>query len=605
MRPIVRRLSVPITAIAFAAWSLGVCGNPAATAAPQTTSASADNPSTTAADERIKRLVRQLGDSDFFVRQWAQEELARLRHEAFDALTLAENDDDIEIAERARYLLRLLPVEAVLDTDPPEVKRILEHYENASEQGRILMANQLAELSDGKGLPALCRVLRFDRSQQVSKQAALKLINRKSSAGEDWSKTKALLIEGLARSPRPAAEWLRVWIATRDTPKSSAEAWSRLAAAEARVLRQQPQQSSAEIVIGLLKQDVKALRALGRNDDAIRAMREMVSLEPDDATLSDMLAWLVEQKAWKVVEEAAERFADRFEQEPTLFYALAEACRAQGNEELAQQTAARALALHHDNPRDHWQIAYDLQRRSWFRWAEGEYRQAMAIGPADEDEPLRAAALLGDMLHDIGRDADAAAAYEILIKGFEERRNAGRPVEGLGLEFDAARGQMYFFKACAAELMKDHAAQQVNLMKGLSYDPENADILIGLYRLPNADAAVREATLTKIRQAAESFRNQILQSPADPRYYNQLAWLIANTEGDYQEALHCSQKSLELRPNDGGFLDTLGRCYYAVGDFENAVKTQTEAVEKQPWSGLIRKQLDTFQKALERSKHKN
>jgi tetratricopeptide (TPR) repeat protein len=79
--------------------------------------------------------------------------------------------------------------------------------------------------------------------------------------------------------------------------------------------------------------------------------------------------------------------------------------------------------------------------------------------------------------------------------------------------------------------------------------------------------------------------------------YNQLAWLIGNTEGDYQEALRCSQKSLELRPNTAAYLDTLGRCYYAVGDLDNAIKTQTQAIKLEPHSGLMQRQLKFFEKA--------
>ncbi|OYV85899.1 MAG: hypothetical protein B7Z73_12680, partial [Planctomycetia bacterium 21-64-5] len=91
----------------------------------------------------------------------------------------------------------------------------------------------------------------------------------------------------------------------------------------------------------------------------------------------------------------------------------------------------------------------------------------------------------------------------------------------------------------------------------------------------------------------------------DPTPYNQFAWLVANTEGDYQEALRYSEKSLELvRANprlsgsEASLLDTLGRCHYAVGDYENAVKAQSRAVELDPESGLMSKQLGIFREAL-------
>ena len=80
--------------------------------------------------------------------------------------------------------------------------------------------------------------------------------------------------------------------------------------------------------------------------------------------------------------------------------------------------------------------------------------------------------------------------------------------------------------------------------------------------------------------------------------HNQLAWLVANTEGDYDEALRSSQRSLELRPETAGYLDTLGRCFYAKGDYKNAVLQQSRAVELDPHSRQILRQLEFFQKAL-------
>jgi tetratricopeptide (TPR) repeat protein len=79
---------------------------------------------------------------------------------------------------------------------------------------------------------------------------------------------------------------------------------------------------------------------------------------------------------------------------------------------------------------------------------------------------------------------------------------------------------------------------------------------------------------------------------------NQTAWLIANTEGNAQEALAMSKRSLELRPNEAAYLDTLGRCYYAVGDLEGAIRAQKEAIKSEPFSGQMTRQLKLFETEL-------
>ncbi len=558
----------------------------------------------TEVDLRIDKLIEQLGDEDYFVRQWAQEELQRIGLPAFDALSRAETNDDIEIAERSRYLVRLLRVEPILESDPAEVKKILEDYESADEQKRISMADRLSKLDDDKGVPALCRLLRFDRSHQVSKLAALKLIDSSPTDEDRWTARRTLVLEGLGRSPRPAAEWLRQWIATHDDIAAAAAAWSRFVNDETQTLRQLPQQSKPEIVIGLIELQVTALKKLGRDDDALQAMRAVVSLEPEDsAALGEMLAWLARQKAWSLIEEATVTFANRFEQEPLLMYGLAEACRDHGNSTLASEIAGRALSLHEENQRMHLGIAWELRRRGMMEWAEAEFRRTIAIGPPGEEATLFSQGILGEMLHDQGRDFEAAKVYEERVAALEERVNAGRGLDNRD-EPGQSRGQMHYFFSCDAAVKKNFELQRSELEKGLKADPTNADVLIGLYRLPNVDEEYRSKTLKAIKVAADKFKADMLQSPESAIAYNQFAWLIANTEGDYNEALRSSQKSLELKPNEGGYLDTLGRCYFALGDLENAVKVQTEAVAQEPHSGLIKRQLDLFRKKLDESKKK-
>jgi hypothetical protein len=82
---------------------------------------------------------------------------------------------------------------------------------------------------------------------------------------------------------------------------------------------------------------------------------------------------------------------------------------------------------------------------------------------------------------------------------------------------------------------------------------------------------------------------------------NQYAWLVGNTFGDYQEAVKLSQESVrisrthpDLKTDQSGFLDTLGRAYFGAGDIPNAVKHQGMAVAINPDSGQIRRQYEFF-----------
>ena len=137
--------------------------------------------------------------------------------------------------------------------------------------------------------------------------------------------------------------------------------------------------------------------------------------------------------------------------------------------------------------------------------------------------------------------------------------------------------------------------------KSIEADPLNADVVIAMYRLPTDDDAWRTNVRERIVDLSRQFQRQIDESPDLHAPYNQWAWLISNTEGDFQKAVRYSHRSLELLPeglNAGGYYDTLGRCYYALGDYENAVKYQRVAVDAEPSMQVIRRQLALFEEAL-------
>jgi tetratricopeptide (TPR) repeat protein len=164
--------------------------------------------------------------------------------------------------------------------------------------------------------------------------------------------------------------------------------------------------------------------------------------------------------------------------------------------------------------------------------------------------------------------------------------------------------------------------QLAYLTKAIKKDPTDADVLIALYRLPDQTEARRKETRRLIDKAVGIFQAKVAIAAikrVDPNSEigidlatrcNQFAWLVGNTVGEVDagrgdEAIQASLRSVELRPDAAGYLDTLGRCYYARDDFVNAVKYQSEAARRDPHSRLIQRQLDLFQKALDTSKAKS
>jgi tetratricopeptide (TPR) repeat protein len=554
--------------------------------------------------ERTRRLIAQLGDADYFVRERAQQELALIGFEAFDALTAAEDDDDVEIAARAKYLVRMMRIDWTADADPPEVKPIVSNYATANEASRIEKIKKLAALADDKGLAVLCRIVRFERSAHLSKLAAVAVLDQKPN-DEAWQARERTIREGVGTSTRPSAEWLKTYLASRSDPAAAVGAWQALAEVEEKTLAETPHQTSHDVVAALWRQQAALLRALDRRDEAVAAMLRIVAVEQGGSrTLSELLDWLVEQRAWSVVDEVATRFADQFARDPFLMYVLAQARLAQGDEVRAEEIAAKALAMNADEPEAHYYVFVPLQERHWVRWAEQELRRAIAIGKPTSAFTMVCQSFLAEMLHDRGEDLAAAQLMETAASSMKANIKANRVSDNRRLEMSKFEARQHYYQACHLVSPGEKAERVKQLVLAADSDPTDADVLIALYRLPDAEPELRDRTLTMIRSAADEFRRLIQQNADNDRgtNCNQLAWLIANTEGDFQEALRCSQHSLELRPNDPGLLDTLGRCYYALGDLENAVKYQSKAVEINPHSGLMNKQLALFREALAKLK---
>jgi len=578
-----------------------------------------------AQQERIAKLIEELGDKDYFVREQAQNELERLGFEAFDALTAATNNDDLEIAARTKYLLRLMRVEWTAKNDPPEVKEKLKDYELQPDDARLARMHALALMPEGKGITALCRLVRFEKSEVLSKIAVIELLQSPYCAEPPKGARAETIRKLFEKSSRTSSLWMLAWLRLAEGVEGMSQ-WNKIIESEFSLWQHSPGETSREIVSGLIRYQVAWMKKQGQTQEALTAMRRLVDLENGDLeTLSELLDWLVEQKAWKLVDELTARFTPRFDSEPSLLYTLAEAQKEQDNADKAEEIAQRAFRINVGGDEmklvHRYLMAQRLSQRGLFFWAKREYEYVIAQGGANNITAIDAQLSLAEMFHDQGEDLPAANVLEGMLKKADSKTDiviAGRiastlqrlylfrkqPIDPKIIEssISNARARMYFFSACHWERNGEQAKRRECLEKALALEPGDVDVLIACYRLPDQTPEYKQKIIGLIRQTAEDIRVEIAAQADNASLYNQLAWLIGNTEGDFNEALKCSQKSLELSPDNGGLYDTLARVSYAKGDYENALKYQQKAAELEPHSGLIARQLELFKKAREEHK---
>ena len=355
---------------------------------------------------------------------------------------------------------------------------------------------------------------------------------------------------------------------------------------------------------------------MGHEEESLAVVLKTIDLlDGTRQQLVDAVDWLLERRAWATILEVSRRFPERFQESTLLLYRLAEAQSQSGRREEAEKTAQQALKSNQDNQTEHILAAYSLQERGLFDWSEREYRYVVERVPPGSQEGLQARLFFSEMLHDLQREQEAADVLRDVVDAMEKDEDIRFLIARFRREPGSLPSRMYYFLAEHARLNGDQKQHVEHLKKAVQFDPTDADVLIGMYRASEKDSSWRKETLDLISKAAKVFRDeanefekQAAEAPTEDiraiyhrelaSAHNQLAWLLGNTEGDYDEALRSSQRSLELRPETAGYLDTLGRCFYAKGDYKNAVLHQSRAAELDPHSRQILRQLEFFQKAL-------
>lgn len=605
---------VLVTAVPFAVADDAPAATPSPTAKPDKAAAAA---AAKATNDRIQKLIRELGSPRYSARRAAASELRQIGAEAFDLLHAATEDADPEVAASANYLLRQIAVRWVQPEDSQAVRSALRQYGQEPEATRLQRVEQLAHIPQAGGVGALCRIARFDRSPIVSRKAALAIIQPRDPSDPRPTIDAAVVEQQLGTSSRSSSQWLRQFVAQQRDPAAAISGWKQIVGQEVGRAGKNGDTTN-EIMIGLHWNLADLYRQVGDEAAVIASLDQMMSLtgEGADEEIVFLLKWMTQNKSWSVLDAFLEKYRLRLQGKRPLYFA-AIARGEQGKHDLAEQLATNAAELPTHGDLEGLAAARELEERSKCDWAVREYRKSIdkQSGDTPATEPILARYSLSNMLHDYARDKEAADVLEPLVNAVQSKSTAAdvytrvREIYQRYLDLPEPNrlpAKYRFYRGCQYEAEKDYLRARSEYDQAIDSDPKDADVLIAMYNLPETEPAWREGVRKRIRQLAQVFQQQIDDDPTDPSPYNQWAWLISNTEGDFQKAVRYSQKSLELNARgDSGaasFLDTLGRCYYAVGDYENAVKCEQQALAKIGYMQVMHRQLALFEKALAEKK---
>ena len=579
--------------------------------------------------EQVQQLIEELGSPEYATRLRARQQLRRMGLEAFDELDRATMHIDNEIAMAAKHLAGSLVVRWFKEYDPPEVRSLLEEYGGQSLDERLRRIEALADLPNRQGLEALVRLARYEPNTRLSSVAALTVLRQTpSGSAEQRSQNSELINQHLRGSERLAADWLRAYAGDLQSGSYAADRWQQLVA-EKRQAIDAAATDQADYAMALELVQVSAARAadLGETDAALQLALEHIDLvQPRTSELTEAASWAIDQDLYAFVLELRQIHSSIFEQHPTLLYSVAEAYLVGGQDEAAEAAAKKALRAHSlpetkaqldalspasiaETAAARREIAKELQSRGLFAWAEREYETIQDALPTDNLSAAMIRYAHSAMLAEQQRHREAAQVLAPLVERINKDdtfRTALDRTRYLSSLFIASH-QLQLGLAAAAEGNLEKARQL--LLQAWETDrSQNPDIMIALYHL-DGDQAWREKVSGLLERAiraaeirvrdmgfqARQMRFLVNQDEALAQYLNEYAWLVANTEGDTQQALQYSLRAVELLPDTPALIDTLARCYFAAGMVDKAIQTQRQAVEFMPHSPAMLRQLEEFQ----------
>ncbi|MGN6550020.1 MAG: tetratricopeptide repeat protein [Pararhizobium sp.] len=93
--------------------------------------------------------------------------------------------------------------------------------------------------------------------------------------------------------------------------------------------------------------------------------------------------------------------------------------------------------------------------------------------------------------------------------------------------------------------------------------------------------------LKEWQKAEPNFQKSLQLSPDQPQVLNYLGYSWIDRNMNLNEGMKMIKKAVELSPNDGYIVDSLGWAYYKVGQFDKAVDELEHAVELKPEDATI------------------
>jgi tetratricopeptide (TPR) repeat protein len=329
----------------------------------------------------------------------------------------------------------------------------------------------------------------------------------------------------------------------------------------------------------------EALMGGGRTAAARTELQKILQADPDDGVTYLRLAQLDRQEGrFEQARQELERARNLMPDSPEVPYQQVVLEDLLGNEEKAIQIL-QGLIKRAERPEGQYTVgeasnrAVFLERlgllyRSQEKFAEAleAFKQVAALG---KEHAARSASLTVETLRLSRQPEKALAEAEAGVEKFPE----DRPLRLLRASLVGERGRV------------EEAIQQLRVL--LNHTPADREVYLAVAqvcsqakRFPEAEAAARQALALSVKPddqeypqfvlgsiyerqkkyelAEEQFKKVLAVNPLNTAAANYLGYMLADRGVRLEESVKYIQKALELEPNNGAYLDSLGWAYFKM-----------------------------------------
>lgn len=520
--------------------------------------------------DEVLVLIRELGDENYRTREHAHAELKNMGIEVYFDLQDAAENPDPEIAERAKQLLSLLQMKWISAQDDPRVYEIMQQYADANrvtKYGIIQSLSDTDDFSKGEGVGALCRIVLYEQSQEIRFVAAKEIIAATPITPfftDKWFLDAKEELEQARRKGNRLRQFVFEFISLReDVQKFSDEQREKETPEPPPEKLKKRLEKWTDQLDGFMK-DKSFSGEYGESDSEILFYY----------ALADLQFGLGDEKGLETTLETISK----------LSMANVETKHRLPNGVIDQNSImvnGRAVGLV-----AHLEAGIRLSRQNRLKWAENEFEFIASFdGYFKWDSKYQ----LANIAYERNDFEKAGEILQEIVDAFEKEE--ARDFDFIGMSKERVESQMLLFKATVAFDKKDFDSARKMIDRSVNLDPSNVDALILCHKLPNKDEAFETKTENLIKRAIANYR---IDDSSPELIYNQLAWLLANTDRETERAVKLSLTSLEKNPEYPVYLDTLAHAYFANKQYKEAIETQEKACKYCPEVLLFKAKLEEF-----------